>query len=200
MDIESNNQIENQSSVCVADQYLDVILPQQLKPDLVRKLPLEFLKKQCAIPIILVDGTIAVAMADVLNVEAYDAIINVLAQPCNRVICPTSEIERAISRCYYQGTDIDQLQQDSGHKSVPSATDGTQDSKHEPLISGLEPNSSDHVVDTTSIQTHAEDLLNIAGKAPVIKLVNKIFFRLFTAEPVTFTSSRMRTSYEFAFE
>jgi len=53
------------------DQQLWRIAPEQLSPDLVRQLPLEFLKKQGAIPITLEAGEIAIALADLLNVEAY---------------------------------------------------------------------------------------------------------------------------------
>ncbi len=161
MDSELNEKIEN--------QCLETILPEQLNPELVRGLPFEFLKKQCAIPITLQDGEIAIALADPLNIEAYDAILNVLTsntnatkglwepgQPCRRVTCPAGEIERAISRCYYQSTGID-----------------SNDEKYDGQVSP----DRDGNTDTTSIQTHAEDLLNIANKEPVIKLVNKIFFQ-----------------------
>lgn len=146
MSRESNGQTTN--------QYLETILPEQLNPQLVRKLPFEFLKKQCAIPFLMEDGQVAIALAEPLNVETYDAIACVLDQPCSRVICPASEIEQAISRCYYQSTGI------SGE--------------------GPEENESpnrDNDINEAGIQTRAEDLLNIANKAPVIKLVNKIFFQ-----------------------
>jgi len=133
-------------------QYLETILPEQLNPHLVRKLPLEFLKKQCAIPVTLEDGRVVIAMAEPLNIEAYDAIVNVLAQPCSWVICPAPEIEEAISRCYYQSTS------DSDENPDENLND-------------------DNDIDNSSIQTRAEDLLNIVNKAPVIKLVNKIFFQ-----------------------
>ncbi|UCE98806.1 MAG: type II secretion system ATPase GspE [Planctomycetota bacterium] len=131
---------------------LNTIAPEQLKPELVRKLPLEFLKAQCAIPLLLENGQVAIALADPLNVEAYDAISTVLERLCTRVICPESEIEHAISRCYYQNT---------------AMSDGSDENEF--------PND-DACLDNTSIQTYAEDLLNIANKAPVIKLVNKVFF------------------------
>ena len=137
-----------------ADRNLETISPERLNPELVRKLPLEFLKKQCAIPIVLQDGQIAIALAESLNVEAYDAIAGVLGQPCSRVICPASEIEHAISRCYYHNTGVS----DEGQDNSENLTE-------------------DNEIDNTSIQTRAEDLLNIANKAPVIKLVNKIFFQ-----------------------
>jgi general secretion pathway protein E len=140
----------------IANQHLETILPEQLNPELVRKLPLEFLKKQCAIPLLLNDGRLAIALADPLNVEAYDAILSALAQPCARVICPASEIEQAISRCYYQSTNIETDAENTGGQNLVS---------------------NDEYVDNSSIQTKAEDLLSIANKAPVIKLVNKIFFQ-----------------------
>jgi general secretion pathway protein E len=126
-----------------------------LNPELVRKLPLEFLKKQCAIPLLQEDGQVAIALADPLNIEAYDAISTFLGQPCSRITCPASEIEQAISRCYYQSTG------GSSDEENPNAQD-TQDTEG---------------ADESSGGTGAEDLLNIASKAPVIKLVNKIFFQ-----------------------
>jgi len=135
-------------------EYLESISPEQLNPELVRKLPLEFLKNQCAIPIILKDGRPAVALTDPLNIEAYDAIVSVLNRPCTRVVCPASEIEKAISRCYY-------------HTAV-----GGGDDPDEQNLPG-----ADSALDGASIQTQAEDLLNIADKAPAVKLVNRIFFQ-----------------------
>jgi len=140
----------------VDNQYLETILPEQLDPELVRELPLEFIKKQCAIPIRLNDGEIAIALADPLNIEAYDAILSVLAQPCRKVICPASEIERAVSCCYYQTTSMDSDNENAGAQELPS---------------------TDSDIGGASAQTQAEDLLSIANKAPVIKLVNKIFFQ-----------------------
>jgi general secretion pathway protein E len=136
-------------------ENLESILPEQLDPELVRKLPLEFLKKQCAIPLLLGNGKVAIALSDPLNLEAYDAITTVLDQPCGRVTCLPSEIEKAISRCYYQSAEL---------------------SKDDEI---LERNlvDDDRDIDGISAKTKAEDLLNIANKAPVIKLVNKIFFQ-----------------------
>ena len=133
MDTELNKKMECQSAVRIADQYLQRILPEQLNSQLVRKLPLEFLKKQCAIPIMLEDGQVAIAMAEPLNIEAYDAILSVLAQPCTRVICPASEIEKAISRCYYQNTSADN---DHDGQDLPGG---------------------DNDVDISSVQAHPED-------------------------------------------
>ncbi len=139
----------------IANEHLETILPEQLDPELVRRLPLEFLKKQCAIPLRLRNGQVAIALADPLNIEAYDAILSILAQPCRQVVCSASEIEQAISRCYYQSTNIDAGSENTGGQDLASNKD----------------------VYNSSIQTRAEDLLSIANKAPIIKLVNKVFFQ-----------------------
>ena len=138
------------------DRCIESISAEQLNPDLVRKLPLEFLKSQCAIPIVLENGLLAVAVAEPLNLEAYDAIVSVLNRPCIRVVCPASEIEKAISRCYYQTAAI------GGERAGPNAQN--------PPAPGAD-------IDASSVQTRAEDLLSIADKAPAIKLVNRIFFQ-----------------------
>jgi len=137
-------------------RQLQRISAEQLNPDVVRQLPLEFLKKQCAIPIVLEDGEIAIALADPLNTEAYDAIVGVLGRPCPRVTCPPAEIENAISRCYYQAAG-----EEENYYSPDPPASATQDTDN----------------GSSSVQTHAEDLLNIANKAPAIKLVNKILFQ-----------------------
>ena len=149
---------------------METISPEQLNPELVRRLPLEFLKNQCAIPVILEDGQVAIALADALNVEAYDAILSILTgtteamkglwkpgQPCSRITCPASEIEKAISRCYY-------------HQSTSAGSDNDNSD-----VQSLANQGSEH--GKSGIQTHAEDLLNIANKAPIVKLVNNIFFQ-----------------------
>ena len=142
----------------IEGQQLWKIAPEQLNPELVRRLPLEFLKKQCAIPIIMEDGETAIALADLLNVEAYDAIISILGRHCPRVRCPAPEIESAISQCYYHVGD-----NEDGNNHRQATDEETQ-------------RDEANAAATTSVQTQAEDLLNIANKAPAIKLVNKILF------------------------
>jgi general secretion pathway protein E len=145
-------QVDGQTVKQLEERYLERISPEQLNPALVKKLPFEFLKKQSAVPVLLEDGRVAVALAEPLNIEAFDAISSVLGCHCVRVVCPAAEIEQAISRCYYQSEGLDNA---NVNESNP-------------------PRSQ---IEGTSVQTHAEDLLNVASKAPVVKLVNKIFFQ-----------------------
>jgi general secretion pathway protein E len=141
-----------------AHRELAKIAPEQLSSELMRRLPLEFLKKQRAIPILLDKDEPAVALADPMNLQAYDAIVGVLGRPCRRIICPAPEIEQAISRCYY----LNPGEEGSGLTPEGPQANLTQE--------------TDMAAVSSTVQTRAEDLLNIADKAPTIKLVNKILF------------------------
>jgi len=174
-------------------RHLEKILPEQLDPVLVRDLPFEFLKSQPAVPVVLENGRVAIAMAEPVELEAYDAIVNVLGRVCERVISPATEIETAISRCYYRSDSHilrdnrmageSAAQGDAGEelpvltKSISaapacdSAFQPGRDSRFWPRDGGD--------IDAGSIQTRAEDLLSVANKAPVIKLVNRVFFDAF---------------------
>jgi general secretion pathway protein E len=129
----------------------------------VKELPLEFLKSQKAIPIRDREGQVVIALADPLNIEAYDAIMNLLtalptqaleslsiSRSCARKIYPASEIDNAISHCYY-------------------TTDEATDNTAETILQGRDL--------ATGPTRHAEDLLNVDNKAPAIKLVNQILFQ-----------------------
>ena len=140
------------------NRQLARIAPEQLSSELMRRLPLEFLKKQLAIPILLDPEEPAVALADPLNLPAYDAIVSILGRPCRRVICPAGEIEQAISRCYYLGP------AEEGDYFTAEAPEAGQ------------PQDTGPVDVSSTVQTRAEDLLNIDDKAPAIKLVNKVLF------------------------
>jgi general secretion pathway protein E len=133
------------------------IAPEQLSAELMRRLPLEFLKKQQAIPILLNKDEPAVALADPLNIQAYDAVVGILGRPCPRIVCPAAEIEQAISRCYYLNST------EESSYLTPDAPEGS------------EPDAALAAVSST-VQTRAEDLLNVADKAPAVKLVNKVLF------------------------
>jgi len=85
--------------------FLETIAPEQLNRELVQNLSLDFLKKHCILPIVTTDDRIVIAVADPFNLEAYDAVLNILDCYCPRVISTYTEIEKAISRCYYQNLD-----------------------------------------------------------------------------------------------
>ncbi|MCK4628877.1 MAG: Flp pilus assembly complex ATPase component TadA, partial [Sedimentisphaerales bacterium] len=152
----------NQLSKALARQwdlpFMDTISPGRLKVDLIRDLPLEFLKKQCVLPVLDQQGRVHIALADPLNVEAYDAVLNRLGRYCPRLVCPASEIEQAVSRCYYQNFN---------RNNTDSHTDADKVQ--------TKPNQNKNIM----AQSPREDLLDIAQSknAPVIKMVNTILFQ-----------------------
>ena len=141
---------------------LESIGEDQMVPELVHQLPLEFLKQHSLIPFCQEDQCIGIAMADPLNVEVYDALVNLLSlvqvppqspwritQPCMRVACSAAAIDEAISHCYYhrQRTQVPVESAPEAKVTKARQTDGP------------------------------EDLLSITDKAPAIKVVNNIFFQ-----------------------
>ncbi|MCK5270167.1 MAG: hypothetical protein KAJ46_05250, partial [Sedimentisphaerales bacterium] len=152
----------NQLSVALARQwdlpYLDTISAGRFKVDLIRGLPLEFFKKHCILPVVDQQGRVHIALADPLNVEAYDAVLNRLGRYCPRLVCPASEIEQAVSRCYYQNFNRNNANSHTGDDKAQ-----TKLSRNKNIMA----------------QSPQEDLLDIAQSknAPVIKMVNTILFQ-----------------------
>ncbi len=120
-----------------------------LRAELVQKLPVTFLQAQEILPIQLDDDEPAVAVADPLNGPAYDAVLQVLGRYAPRVVCPAGQIAWGISQCHYQSNA-------DGGDAISRAT---------------------IVTDDILQQAQPEDLLNIANQAPIVKLVNQIFFQ-----------------------
>ena len=94
------------------------------------------------IPVPPEQGT-AVALADPLNLQAYDAIVSILGRPCRRIVCPAPEIEQAISRCYYLNP---------GEEGSYLTPDGPAGEQHQ---------GADAMDVSSTVQTRAEDLRNI---------------------------------------
>ena len=129
--------------------YVPELSDSHLDAKRVHGIPLAFLKSQQILPITY-EGKSMIALADPLNLEAYDAIMNILGEFAERVICTEEEIERTISRCYYH----DESAEEQGDSEA------------------IENISEDFLS-----QAQPEDLLNIANQAPIVKMVNQIFFK-----------------------
>ena len=155
--LENNLINPNQLGQALAQQwhipFISNISRNQIDPKLLKRFSLDFLKKNCMLPILVENNQIAVALANPLNVTAYDSIMNVLDQHCPRIICPAAEIEKAISRHYYQAASKQNTKNSMFHKQKSEMTN-------------LNPP-----------QTKQEDLLNIAHQAPTVKIVNTILFQ-----------------------
>ena len=139
----------------LADQWrlpwIRQISRERLNKDLVMSFPLEFLKKQCVLPLAGDGDTVTVAVADPLNTAAFDAVAGRFGTICTRAVCTPSVIDEAISRCYYNEGDssstiLSELSDDGGGAGTPAGS-------------------------------QTEDLLDVANRAPIVKLVNTIFFQ-----------------------
>ncbi len=131
--------------------YLDKIPQGKLDRELVTSLPIEFLKRHKILPFGEGNGTVTVAVADPLDVTAFDAVANILGRPCERAVCASSAIEDGLSRYYYE---------DDGSTSK--------------TLTGLD---SDEELASLTLSSGTEDLLDLANRAPVVKLVNTFFFQ-----------------------
>jgi len=155
--LENNLINPNQLGQALAQQwnipFISKISRNQIKPELLGRFSLNFLKNNCMLPILDKNSQLAIALADPLNVTAYDSIMNVLGQHCPRIVCSAAEIEKAISRHYYQAASKQNSKGPMAHKQNSETTT-------------LNPS-----------QIKQEDLLNIAHQAPTVKLVNTILFQ-----------------------
>ena len=131
--------------------YLDNIPQEKLNKDLVKNLPIEFLKKHNILPFNGAEDTVSIAISDPLDVMTFDAVVKMLGVRCKRVICASSVIEDRLSHYYYQS--------EGSATEALTELDGSMD------FTGL-----------TSVSA-SEDLLDLANRAPVVKLVNTIFFQ-----------------------
>jgi general secretion pathway protein E len=131
--------------------YCEGIPQEKLNKDLVADLPIEFLKKHRILPFNGENDTVSIAMSDPLDVMTFDAVAEMLGGRCKRVICSSSVIEERLSHYYYQ--------------SEGSATEALTELGDTLDFSGL------------ASGAFSEDLLDLANRAPVVKLVNTIFFQ-----------------------
>jgi len=131
--------------------YSDNIPQKKLNKDLVANLPIEFLKKHKILPFNGAEETVSIAVSDPLDVMAFDAVVKMLGVRCKRIICASSVIEDRLSHYYYQ--------------SEGSATEALTELDDSMDFAGLTSGSA------------SEDLLDLANRAPVVKLVNTIFFQ-----------------------
>ena len=104
------------------------------------------------------------------------AVANALGRACTRALCTPEVIEQALTRCYYQDGDSSEAI--------------------------LEPLAETEDLARGPGEAQTEDLMDVANRAPIVKLVNTIFYQAFASRasaPVaaTFISSlivRARTS------
>ncbi len=119
--------------------------------EFVRRVPAQFARTYNLIAIGRANGAYQVATCEPLNVAGMDELSTLLEAEIDPVLAPRGEITQLISRAYQRTVD-----------GVDEMLEGIEDDE-DILGLGVE-------ID------EAEDVLDIANKAPIIRLVNSIFF------------------------
>ena len=114
-----------------------------------RDLPLEFLQKHGILPFVNEAGAPGLAVADPLDTMAIDSVVNAIGGSCDRVLAARSAIEAGLSQYYYRNGDA------AGDSELKA---------------------DDRLRDLTA-ESDTEDLLDLSGGAPIIKLVNAFLFQ-----------------------
>ena len=132
--------------------YLDRIEDGAIDPSLVSQIPLSFVRKYHIFPLKRENSLLTVATSDPLNLHPVDDIGALLDCEVQLVISREEEILSAINRFYHSESETPQE-----------------------MIESL--NDEKIRVVTTGKGEELEDLLDLANKAPIIKLVNLILFQ-----------------------
>jgi len=117
-----------------------------LDPSLIADLPVEWARTNCMLPVRM-GGESCVLTADLSQVNEQEYLALLLGHPLRPVLAPREAILRGIEQCYY-----------------------SKDDSAEAFIEDLEPSAEDGVAAVSG----ADDLLQVAEKAPVTQLVNLI--------------------------
>ena len=132
-------------------EYIDKITESMESEELANISSLNFFKKSRVIPYKVNDETIYVATSDPLNTEPLDDLRTLTGKTVIQKLCPHSEITKKIH--------------DLMEESLESPEDVMEDL------------SSDDVGSLSLEIEETEDLLDLSDEAPIIRLVNKIFYR-----------------------
>ena len=131
-------------------EVMESIEDEELRFDLVEKLPIQYLKKHLIFPFQTEDGNLRIAVNDPLDLEVLDDLrILYGLEETKPVLVPAREIISAINRTYGQANDT-----------------------AEQIIQDLDEGEGQHLF--TDLE-EGEDLLDETSDAPIIKLVNHIF-------------------------
>ena len=130
--------------------YLETLSEELVDKSIISRVPINFLLAHQLIPLQEEDGVVRVAMANPLLVQPLDDLRLLLEKEVTPVVSPPDEIVRIANRSY-------------GHAEGAA----------EAVMEGME---EEEAAEQVVVEDQAEDLLDIASKAPVIKLVNLILF------------------------
>jgi len=130
--------------------FLEDLSTQQISPKFVASVPIGFARRHGVIGLASANGRMTVAIADLARWAQLAVLAKVLRKPVSPVFAPRGEILRTINAAYQQQTG--QAQRVIDELDTEDAAD---------LLEQVAGN---------------EDLLDVASRAPVIKLVNLVLF------------------------
>ena len=147
--------LDDQVITAALGETLDIPVKESLASspvshEFLSKVPISFARRHCLIGLADGDNGGAVAIADLTQLSQVHVLAKVLGRRLRPLFAPRDEILRTINAAYQQQTD--------------------QASR---VIEQLD---AEDVMDDLQRAVQNEDLLDIANRAPVIKLVNLIFF------------------------
>jgi general secretion pathway protein E len=136
---------------CLGLPVMDRLVEQQVPKEFVEKVPVQFARHHNLIAIGPVDGAVRVASCSPLDTHPIDELSAMLDRIVEPVLATRSEITALINRAFQQKVDV---------------VDEMLDQLDEEEMAGL-----------SKEVEGSQDLLDIANKAPIIKLVNMILFQ-----------------------
>jgi general secretion pathway protein E len=119
--------------------------------DFVNKVPVQFARNYNLVALSRENGSMQVATSSPLDIHPMDDLATLLSCEVEPLLAPRAEIANVINRAYKQKSDV-----------VDEALGGLEDED----IAGI-----------TKVIEESDDLLDVANKAPIIKLVNMILFQ-----------------------
>ncbi len=131
-------------------EFLDGLAQAPAAPEFLAKVPIGFARRHCLLGLASEDGVLRLAMAGLSEWPQAEAVSKTLRRPVEPVFAPREEVLRAINAAYETRT--------GQAERVIEELDGAEVFRELRRAAGR------------------EDLLDVAGRAPVIKLVNLVLF------------------------
>jgi general secretion pathway protein E len=136
---------------CLGLPVLDRVVEETVPPEFIQKVPVQFARHHNLIAIGKANGTVRVASCSPLDTHPIDELSAMLDRTVEPVLASRAEITALINRAYQQKVDVvDEM---------------------------LEQFDEDDLAGLSKEVEGSQDLLDIANKAPIIKLVNMILFQ-----------------------
>jgi len=130
-------------------EYRPTLTNVQVPKEFVDSVPLGYARTHAVIGLEKRDGLIVVAMAEPLEPEVMDELEGMLGCEVEMVLAPRAEIADLINHSYVRARSVEHMLEDLREDEILAAVEQLDE---------------------------AEDVLNVARRAPIVRLVNMIFF------------------------